>query len=486
MEHLIKRSQHFFITFLCFVFVTNLCAQNYKAIQGSSFAGTLGVGNNPASIVNMPFPWDVDVVSLQFANATNAITIKNFSLLSSDKKTSLSVNAGDYKRSEDFNFNINLLNTRIALGRKRAVAFGANLRGYGNVRTDPYNYNDSLQNIRQFFNNNSNIDSYNAHLISSSWLEIFATYSQTVWENASARLNAGITVKVTRGVSGAFVQLQNGSAAFHNDPVSPYYTLTGGDAKYGYSYNYDGISGDKTNSQNVHDFIRNTRGNFSFDLGVEYLITQESTGIYGEDDDYFAYDWKIGLSLLDLGRNQYKYGDQSSSASHPNANISDSTLDNKFDFINSVADFNDSLSTVVNNFTPVTGKFRIRNPARLVINVDRLLQSNFYINADLSVNFAKLLAGNNLYVHEINLLTVTPRWETKHWGVYLPVQYNTDNKFWVGLAAKAGPLLIGLHNLAYLFSKKSIQNGGGYLALVIHPSKITAKKVKGILECPKL
>ena len=53
----------------------------------------------------------------------------------------------------------------------------------------------------------------------------------------------------------------------------------------------------------------------------------------------------------------------------------------------------------------------------------------------------------------------------KKWGFYLPIQYNTHKQLWIGGAIKAGPLLIGLHNWAYLFSKKSIQNGGGWLAL---------------------
>ena len=34
-----------------------------------------------------------------------------------------------------------------------------------------------------------------------------------------------------------------------------------------------------------------------------------------------------------------------------------------------------------------------------------------------------------------------------------------------GGAFRAGPLLLGTHNLANLFSKKSVQNGGLYLAL---------------------
>ncbi|MBS1933294.1 MAG: hypothetical protein JST96_04790 [Bacteroidetes bacterium] len=486
MEHLTKKKPYLFVIIFFCAFSSITFGQNYKAIQGSSFAGSLGVGNNPASIINTPFPWDVDLFSLQITNATNVFTVNKFSLLSSPKKASFSIDAGDYKRRDDFNFNVNLLNTRVALGKKRAIALGINLRGYGNVYSDAYNYNDSLVNIRQFLNVNNPSVPYNGHFTTSSWMEIFLTYSQTIMENETGRLNGGITLKVNRGISGAFGQLQNGLVSFHNDGATSYYTITGANANYGYSFNYDDISGNKSNSQNVKDFIKDTRGSFSVDLGAEYIITPQSTGIYGDDNDYFEYDWKIGVALLNLGRNQYKYGSQSRAIAQPKTNVPDSVLDSKFDFIESFAGFNDSLSTVVNSFNTLDGKFHIRDPARLVINVDRPLQNDFYINADLSLNLAKLLAGKNLYVHEINLITVTPRWETRRWGVYLPVQYNTDNKFWVGLAFKAGPLLLGLHNLAYLFSKSSLQNGGGYLALIIRPSKKTSGKKEKILECPKL
>ena len=57
-------------------------AQDYQAIQGSPFAGSLGIANNPASILNTPYPWDVTLFSMQLKNTTNAINVTNFSYLS--------------------------------------------------------------------------------------------------------------------------------------------------------------------------------------------------------------------------------------------------------------------------------------------------------------------------------------------------------------------------------------------------------------------
>jgi hypothetical protein len=42
-------------------------------------------------------------------------------------------------------------------------------------------------------------------------------------------------------------------------------------------------------------------------------------------------------------------------------------------------------------------------------------------------------------------------------------------QFWIGGAFKAGPLLLGIHNLANVFLKNSTQNGGFYLAITLRP-----------------
>jgi hypothetical protein len=128
----------------------------------------------------------------------------------------------------------------------------------------------------------------------------------------------------------------------------------------------------------------------------------------------------------------------------------------------------------------------VLNPTRLVANVDHYLTGNFYLNAELSVNIPLTFLSKSYFnVKAMNLLTVTPRWETKRLGFYLPVQFNNQNQFWVGAAFKAGPLLLGFHNLVNLFSKSSTQNGGGYLALIFRASKGPDGKTDSRLNCPK-
>jgi hypothetical protein len=118
-----------------------------------------------------------------------------------------------------------------------------------------------------------------------------------------------------------------------------------------------------------------------------------------------------------------------------------------------------------------------------VVNADRYIANDFYINGEVSVNLASLFRKYHS-VSELNFITVTPRWETRKLGVYMPIQYNAAGKFWIGGAFKAGPLILGVHNWANVFGKKSIQNGGGYLALVIRAWTSNKEKSDRRFNCP--
>jgi hypothetical protein len=459
-------------------------AQNYHAVQGSNYAGSLGVGNNPASILNTPFPWDITVFGVQEKHTTNAIGIYKYSLLSSPAKSEYLFTGGNYSRFARENFNVNLVNARFALNRQTAIAFGMNIRGYTRLKTSPYNFIDSLHNTREFYNLGNNNIELNADMTGSSWIELYGTYSRTLWDRHSDRLNAGVTLKVSRGLAGAHAGVEDVRAVSQVHDNNLYYEFVAGNARYGYSHNFDKWKKDRSTSANLRDFLAYTSGGISLDLGVEYLL--KSGGMPAWDEDtYYDYDWKIGVSLLDLGFNQYKYGQNSRVLSGIRANITDSLFDMKTDGADNFTAFNDSLAEIVETIRPLQGNFNILNPARLVINVDRYLFDAFYINGDLTVNLSSL-AKNRLRVSEMNLLTVTPRWETRRFGVYMPMMVNTEGRFWIGGAFKAGPLLLGIHNWANVFSKSKMHHGGGYLALVIRPGKNTGRgRADRRYECPE-
>jgi hypothetical protein len=485
MENLFKWGKCFLPALLLLLVHLHGYTQNYYAIQGSNYAGSLGIGNNPASIVNTPYKWDVAIIGAQAKNATNGIIIENYSLFSDPNKSQYRFPEGDYRRYAYGDYNVNLLNTRFALNRRQAIGFGVNLRGYAQLSSGPVRFVDTLKNVGDFFDlGNYNRKLY-GDLIHSSWIEFFVTWAQTIWDRPDARLNAGITAKISRGISGAYLNVLNGSVAqtIHGNTYD--YTMQDVFAEYGYSSNYDTWQKEKSTNQNVRDFINHSRAGFSFDLGVEYMIKPGQISSVFDDDDYYDYDWKIGLSLLDLGFNQFKYGKESRILNGFQNNITDTVLDQQFDDIGKLQEFNERVIGVAGTIQQPTGFFHVINPARLVLNVDHYITGAWYVNGNASLNLSSL-SGSQWRLTELNMLTITPRWETKRWGFYLPVQFNTKEKVWVGGAVKLGPLLLGVHNLGTVFSKNKMQNGGAYLALVIRPGKSTSNRTDKRLDCPKV
>ena len=458
-------------------------AQDYQAVKGSPFAGSMGVADNPASIVSTPYPWDITVFSVQVKNTTNAISFSNFSYLSHGDTLGYNWTEGNRKRYAAVDFNVHLLNVRLALGKKQAISFGANLRGYTSASTGKFYYNDTIANMNQFLNDNEH-NTFKENLVSSSWLELYGTYSKTIWDDERGRLNGGITLRAMRGISGIYAQLNGGTVNRSVDNTLTVYSLAAGNAKYGYSSNYDYWHSNQSTYQNLKDFVGHTRGGAAMDIGFEYLVKSQNVKIYGDPDDYYEYEWKFGAALLDFGENMYVYGTQSRSAGAPNSNATDVQLNNKFDNVGSVAQFNDSLATIVSSIATPAGKFKIWNPTRFEFNVDRTLPEHFALNANLTLNMSGVTGSKIMMTSDFTLLAVTPRWETKTLGAYLPLQVTTEGRVWLGGAFKAGPLLMGVHNWANLFSKNKLQNGGFYLAIVIKPGKGWKEREEKRYTCP--
>ena len=183
---------------------------------------------------------------------------------------------------------------------------------------------------------------------------------------------------------------------------------------------------------------------------------------------------------MDLGANSFKASQYSGQFNDPNAAVSDAQLEAKLTGATDIRAVRDSLNTLFNSNSTLSDNFNISNPTRLTINIDKNLGNHFYVNGELNMNFYSPSSYNKLHTKELNLLTVTPRWETIGFGAYLPVQYNAQGQFWVGAALKLGPLVIGFHNFG-LLKKDPELNGGGYLLLSVHP--FSKRKVTSSLDC---
>jgi hypothetical protein len=95
-------------------------------------------------------------------------------------------------------------------------------------------------------------------------------------------------------------------------------------------------------------------------------------------------------------------------------------------------------------FTPTdngTAKYSVSLPTRIQVNLDWHIYRGFYVNgsAQVELNPAPKAYSPVYY----NTYSLTPRWESKAFGVYLPISYVTLTKGEAGLALRLGPLFVG-------------------------------------------
>ena len=488
---MIFRKRYFIILFLLICNFAN--AQNYQAINGSSYAGSLSVCNNPAAIVHVPYAWDITPLAIQAKHSTNGFTIENYALLSSPKNAEITLQNGLKKRFLFASQDIRLLNTRISLNAKAAISFGATIRNYSFVTNSQTNLQDTTHRFSDFMKTNINYIPFSGELRSSAWAELYAGYAQTIIDDGDRVLNAGLTLKLNRAFVGGYANANDINFVPSQNANLQTKLLTSGNLQYGYADNLDDIDNNLNGSERVKKILSTGYSGLSADVGFEYLLLTDEDKAVGGD---YAYNTKIGVSVMDIGRNKYLYSKRSRLAFGSAPGVTDKLIENKLKGIGNIDQFNDSIAELVNTFETLKGAFTIYQPTRIVFNVDQHIVNNFFLNAEITIPVLPLVANNTLHTKDLNLLAITPRWELKSIGLYLPILYNTQKQLWVGGAFKAGPVLLGTHNLANLFAKNTMQTGGLYIAITIRPGKLydrndhypkgksTLKGTRNV-ECPK-
>jgi len=465
---------------LCF-FARPVLAQSYHAINGSPYAGAAGMYVNPANTVNSAHKWDVALFGLQFTTSNSAFYITQMSVTHPDSSVAHTTNTtGD--RSFHNNVDLSLLNILYKIDDKQAVAFGLRGRMYNHAVAAPFNYSDTVTGPQGFLTENSSIPFLEGYGTHAAWLEADLNYSRVLAETENTRLSGGITIGLQKSISGAHGDAQKVSFLKQTDNNGNiYFVPTGGIVTAEYSANYDTVQ-NVNGDVNLSDFFKGTHSSLNLSFGFEYLIKPE----YGGDEPVgpLNYLWKFGLSVMDIGTNTYQPSSGSFRASAPLSSFSDLALQQKLANAGSLQRIQDSLRTAFATLDSLSAPFTIANPTRIVLSADRKLGRNLYVNGELNVNLFSTRIQEKLKTREINLLTITPRWETRAFGFYLPIQYNSEKQFWVGAAVKLGPLLLGVHSLDFInWFKTGTQtfNGGAYLLLSIHPF---GKKEHDDAKCP--
>ncbi len=447
-------------------------AQDFLGYINSNYSGVTGTDLNPANVVDSRYKVDINLVGLSFAVYNNYVGLHRNALSKKDqyghlyafddslfRQNYLSTRDNKINKSVYFSNQIYLPSFLISINKKNAFAVKWKVRTILNVdglekELATLIYNDlnypSLWS-QQLSNQNLSIQTM-------TWAEYAATYGHVFKDEGKHFLKAGLSVKYIQGIQAAYMNIKNLDYSFTNDTTL---SLFHSEVSYGHSTNFEA---DKNNVK----FNQSARPSFGFDFGVVYEWRPDfekfkydmdgETGLWRRDKN--KYKLRVGLSVVDIGYVKFKKGIYSHNFT---ADINSWSL-HAFDNIQSVEQFD---STLKATYVMQDGDqyFKMNLPLAISAQIDYNIYKDFYLN--LTPYWSPRQKNNKEKVHDITTISLTPRWDHKWFGAFIPFSYDNTGNFKAGIALRVGPLIVGTNSLGPWVSGKDIYGADVYTMLKI-------------------
>jgi hypothetical protein len=435
---------------LSFLLSIALKAQDFPGLRTSNYGGVSSVFFNPANIADSRHRWDFTLFNISTAVGNNkasfqlrdigrtldADSIKNKIFSEGTGTSSGFASAVVQGPSVFFNFN-----------NKSALAITSRARVMTNIiDIDSKLAEQLIDETDDHTGFPYTISSSNNMVVNvNGWTEFGVSYAREAYAKGNHYLKGGISLKYLAGAANAAININNLNGTLALDAVTNEPYLTNSRGAIGLSF-----GGINTSDIEADDLLQFKSRGFGADLGFVYEYRPDTAGAMRNNSgelrrDLNKYKFRIGLALLDVGSIKYDR-DLSRSGSY-GINISAAQ---RF-YLSALADagiddFKDTLNKYPQYFTPDGGMseptYNVSLPTTLQLNVDYHFQKGLYVN--LATQFALTNSRTKVYNSQYyTSIALTPRFENRGIGVYLPLAYNSLTQFTAGAAFRLGPLFIG-------------------------------------------
>ena len=457
-------------------------SQDYAGFNQSNYAGVSGIHIQPASIVDGRMKFDMNLIGFNVAAYNNYIGIKKdaFKREKVDGQTSfpafedkefadkyLIEKSNGKDKSIYFSNRIQGPSFLVNINRKNAIAISSNVRTYVNIDgVSPDLAKLAFEEFKYPTLWVTNLTNKNLSIQEMTWAEYGLTYAHVFKDDNEHYFKGGATVKLLQGIQSAYMFVKDLEYNFKTDTTL---SIFQSDVSYGHSDNLNfsdiKIGGSGTGTK-VFDYSQSYPG-IGFDFGAVYewrpSYLKYKYDMDGEKDlwrkDRNKYKLKVGLSVTDIGSIKFKKG---STSGDFRADVGFWNL--KPIDPGTVGEFDDTLKGRFVN-TNKSSTYKMNLPTALSLQIDYLIWKDIYVNLTPFIAFQ--FKNNDTKVHDISSITLTPRWDHKWFGVFIPVQYSFLNGFRTGAAVRLGPLVVGTSNISPLISKKEVYGGDVYAMLKV-------------------
>jgi hypothetical protein len=426
-----------------FLLTTTVSAQEFAGVRTSNYAGVSSVFVNPANIADSRHRWSFSLfnVGTFVGNDKASFSLKDIGRtldFDSLKNKIFSEGAGGSNgfatvavQGPSLYFNLN---------RKSALAFTTRARAMTNI----VEIDGKL--AKQLIDGDDNsglpytIASANNMIVNANgWTEFGVSYARELFSKGAHYLKGGLTLKYLAGAANASIQINQLNTTLDLDLLRNDAYLTNSSGRIG--LNFGGINFEDVEATDLLAF--NSTG-FGADIGVVYEYRPA-----GSPDekrrDLNKYKFRFGAALLDAGSINYERDVARSGGYSIRINPSRRFYLNALSEA-SVDNFKDTLNRYPQFFTPDAAnnatRYRVAMPSTLQLNADYHLNKGFYINLASQLSLIKNTTKTESSQY-FNAVTLTPRLESKGFGLYVPLMYNSLTEFTAGASFRFGSFFFG-------------------------------------------
>ncbi len=437
------------LIFLTLMFYHTLSAQDFPGYRSGNYTGVNGVFFNPANIADSRYRWDFNLFSLSTSVGNNQASFRVKNIGQTFKDDSL-INQFIGKNAGLSSGNVNvsmhgpslLFNT----GKKSSFAFTTRARVMINAREIDGKLADKLL---QDAGNDPELpytinSSGNMQVSVNGWSEFGLSYGRVLKEEGKHFLKGGISLKYLAGVANGYANLNGLKATIDQNAVdfSPYLQNSTGRLELG-------LGGIDISDFDVDKLTSFQSTGFGGDIGFVYEY-RPSYDRYKLDSnswrrDVNKYKFRFGIALIDIGSIKYERDMQRSGAYDISITGGEKLNLTEFDgvAVDSLKNFFDKNPQY---FTPAAGNtakdYKVGLPTTLQIDADYHFHRGFYVS--LSGQLSLVNSNNKPYNSQYySSFAITPRYEGRAFGLYVPLSYNKLTSFNAGISMRLGPLFIG-------------------------------------------
>lgn len=321
---------------------------------------------------------------------------------------------------------------------------------------------------------NVNFNDYNIDAVTQAWMEVGLSYAYVLYDYMEDHISVGASIRSVWGYSGIYGEVNNMNYIVANDSTINIKNLNG-QAAFALPLNYS------TADELVNDPFFKGSG-IGIDIGATYTRKRYVDRNRWEkpcEQRFEDYIYKIGFSILDIGRVKYKHNAQV----HDYNDVSQYWIN--FDTI-SYTNVNQVVSEISDVFygDPTASyagdQFNIGLPMAVSLQFDYHLKhyEKFYVGAF----WIQPIRFNMHTLRRPAQISVVPRYETKQLEFSLPITLFEYVYPRIGLAARFSFFTIGTERLGTYLGIGDLNGLDLYFSFKLNFGKGTCK-IKAPIEC---